>query len=65
MAKDGFVLQNKAVFFYAVYLTKAFGTGRSPLTPTWTAVKPLVDCCRYQTAFEGRKTAVSNLPSPS
>ena len=47
------------------YGTKAFGTGRSPFCPkVWIKV-PAVDLFTYQVEFDGRKTAASDLPSPS
>ncbi len=45
--------------------TKAFGTGLSPVVPNWAICVPALERLINHVEFEGRKTAVSNLPSPS
>ncbi len=47
------------------YGTKAFGIGLSPLAPNVTIDEPAVVRLINQVFDDGRKTAVSNLPSPS
>jgi len=47
------------------YGTKALGIGLSPLLPKLAIKIPAVVLLTYQSAVEGRNTAVSNLPSPS
>lgn len=61
------MLTRKTFFLPAqvLYGTKAFGIGRSPDVPNVVIAVPPVERWMNQFAVAGRKTAGSNLPSPS